>query len=188
MDLPPVNVTAQPDAKVLFRFTHPWLLYSKKLTSGSNPKRRMKKSSDHASEVEELLPEFEYSVTMDKVRGTDSSYTTCKGCYDTFSHVFMTYHSIILLIVHLEEAEAGKSLVNTVLCICSCTKTCGLILQHTLVQCVEMTYLYQFDILLEPHCCFCCCCYVCRDTMASSVRRVCVRRRFQSMQNRKTTV
>lgn len=92
VDLPPVNVTIQQDAKVLLRFTHPWLVYSTKLTSASNLKRRKKKSSDPEPDAEDLLPEFEYSVIMDKVRGTVSSYTPCKDCCDTLSHVTNIVH------------------------------------------------------------------------------------------------
>lgn len=72
VDLPRVNVVAQQDAKVLFSFTHPWMLYSNTRTIDSNRKHRKRKSYDYEPETEELpeeLPEFEYTVTMNQVRG-----------------------------------------------------------------------------------------------------------------------
>lgn len=34
VDFPPVNITFEPDGRLLFRFTHPWLVYQKWLPSG----------------------------------------------------------------------------------------------------------------------------------------------------------
>ncbi|KAK2824480.1 hypothetical protein Q5P01_021655 [Channa striata] len=63
VDLPPVNVTAKPDAFIQFSFLHPWLVYKTKLPSRQNPKHRLKKS--HESLTDKRLPEFTYDVVID---------------------------------------------------------------------------------------------------------------------------
>ncbi|XP_070771979.1 growth/differentiation factor 10b [Enoplosus armatus] len=61
VDFPSVNVTAQQDNKVLFRFTHPGLLYPK-LTGHPNPKNGEKKS--HNALSSRKLPTFKYDVEI----------------------------------------------------------------------------------------------------------------------------
>nr|QDO15118.1 cytokine receptor family B13 [Siniperca chuatsi] len=60
VDLPPVNVTAQQDDTILFRFTHPWLLYHQKLPGNRNPK--MKRHGAQFSSTQ--LPVFTYNVVI----------------------------------------------------------------------------------------------------------------------------
>ncbi|XP_070697296.1 interferon gamma receptor 1-like [Pempheris klunzingeri] len=54
VDLPPVNVTAQDDHSILFRFTHPWNILK--------PKLKKKKRNDFWMSKE--LPVFKYSVVI----------------------------------------------------------------------------------------------------------------------------
>ncbi|XP_060896042.1 interferon gamma receptor 1-like [Labrus mixtus] len=61
VDLPSVNVTAQKDDFVLFRFEHPWQFHKRK-TAGSPKSGGMKKRSQDY-EIEEL-PEFTYDVII----------------------------------------------------------------------------------------------------------------------------
>ncbi|GAA6231610.1 interferon gamma receptor 1-like precursor [Lates japonicus] len=62
LDLPPVNVTTQPDDKILFRFIHPALWYHQQLTSSQNQKPRQKKSYDVQRNK---LPLFKCKVVID---------------------------------------------------------------------------------------------------------------------------
>ncbi|KAM7385388.1 hypothetical protein PAMP_001474 [Pampus punctatissimus] len=61
LDLPPVNVTAEPDGKVKLRFTHPWLLSRPKIC-GVNSELQEEKT--HATSISEELPLFEYEVVI----------------------------------------------------------------------------------------------------------------------------
>ncbi|XP_073337860.1 growth/differentiation factor 10b [Pagrus major] len=58
LDFPAMNVTAQQDGPIMFSFTHPWLLYNYKLTSGRVKKR------DNAQRSEPI-PEFQFNVAID---------------------------------------------------------------------------------------------------------------------------
>lgn len=76
LDLPPVNVTAQRDAKILFRFMHPWLLYYK----NSHVTGKKQKRNNHSPQIGNI-PAFEYIVTMDEVRGSPvPPYIPSKDC------------------------------------------------------------------------------------------------------------
>ncbi|XP_019944961.2 growth/differentiation factor 10b [Paralichthys olivaceus] len=59
VDLPPVNIVAQPDDNVLFHFMHPWLWYHPTEPNSPNSKLRKKKSSGRND-----LPVFKYSVVV----------------------------------------------------------------------------------------------------------------------------
>ncbi|XP_035461505.2 interferon gamma receptor 1-like isoform X1 [Scophthalmus maximus] len=61
VDLPPVNVTAQPDDNVVFRFMHPWLLHGPRMPSSTVPQRRKK---SHDAQSNQHLPVFKYGVVI----------------------------------------------------------------------------------------------------------------------------
>ncbi|XP_067372240.1 interferon gamma receptor 1-like isoform X3 [Channa argus] len=58
LDLPEVNVTAQPDAIISFRFLHPWLEYQHKLPIIKKLKHRSRTTYDKPP------PEFKYDVVI----------------------------------------------------------------------------------------------------------------------------
>ncbi|KAI3363354.1 hypothetical protein L3Q82_011979 [Scortum barcoo] len=64
VDFPSVNVTAQPDGFVLFRFIHPWLLYNHRLPASLKSKSRQKRNHDAQFEEHEELPTFTYDVIV----------------------------------------------------------------------------------------------------------------------------
>ncbi|MEQ2226247.1 hypothetical protein ILYODFUR_025613 [Ilyodon furcidens] len=73
LDLPPVNVTPQPQDQIQFQFKHPWLVYKEGLSGCKEHKN--KKSHQRASESK--LPHFEYKV---KMAGQEHYHTF--GCED----------------------------------------------------------------------------------------------------------
>ncbi|KAK5617444.1 hypothetical protein CRENBAI_006026 [Crenichthys baileyi] len=60
LDLPPVNVTAQPHHQIQFQFKHPWLVYKE----GVSGCKEHKNKKSHQRVSESKLPYFEYKVKM----------------------------------------------------------------------------------------------------------------------------
>lgn len=72
LDFPSVNVTARHNGSVLFRFSHPWLLYFQKPTHSPSKNRRKKKSAE--------LPEFQYDVQIVNQGGTHTFFCEDSVC------------------------------------------------------------------------------------------------------------
>ena len=72
MDLPPINVTFQPEAGIKFSFSHPSVLYGQKLLA--KPKRRQKKPNDRPARK---VSEFSFSAVVngDKVGAHSFSHS-----------------------------------------------------------------------------------------------------------------
>jgi len=79
LDLPPVDIIAQTQNKVLFRFDHPWLVYYQNQSQCTKQKKNKRQENRNGVK----LPEFKYFVFVGKV----GQYTVCpsstfiQGCW-----------------------------------------------------------------------------------------------------------